>query len=102
MQQIKKLWQNWQWILPVGAIVLSATTWYYKTTTVNPARIAACEQQIAEHKAESNARFKEIEANQNKIDISLGKLEAMTAILLEDVGIMKKYVTDEAHHERVH
>lgn len=101
MKDLKQLWQNLQWILPVVALAMSVFTWYHKTTTVNPARITACEQQIAEHKAESNARFKEIESNQNKIDISLGKLEAMTAILLEDVGIMKKYVTDEAHHERV-
>ena len=70
MKDLKLLWQNLQWILPVVALAMSVFTWYHKT-------------------------------NQNKIDISLGRLEAMTAILLEDVGIMKKYVTDEAHHERV-
>lgn len=102
MERIKKVWQNWQWILPVSALGLSVFTWYYKTTTETPARIAACEQQLAEHKRESDERFKQIEKAQNNIDISLGRLEAMTAILLEDMGILKKYVTDEAHHERVY
>ncbi len=102
MQTLKKLWQNWQWVLPVGAIAMSVFTWYYKTTTVNPARISACEQQMAAHKAESDARFQKIEENQNKIDITLTRLETMTAMVLNDVGIMKNYITDEAHHERIH
>ena len=102
MHKIKLIWNNWQWILPVAALSMSAFTWYYKTTTVNPARIDACEQRIAEHKAESDARFQKIEENQNKIDITLTRLETMTAMVLNDVGIMKNYITDEAHHERVH
>lgn len=101
MKSIKRIWNNWQWILPVVALSMSVFTWYYKTTTVNPARIAACEEQMAAHKAESDARFKKIEENQNKIDISLARLETMTAMVLNDVGIMKNYITDEAHHERV-
>ena len=102
MQNLKRIWNNWQWILPVSALCMSLCTWYYKTTTVNPARIAACEQRMAEHKAESDARFQKIEENQNKIDITLTRLETMTAMVLNDVGIMKNYITDEAHHERIH
>lgn len=102
MQRLKQAWNNWQWLLPVGALIISAFTWYYKTTTVTPARITACEQKLDTHIVEADQRFKQIEKAQNNIDISLGRLEAMTAILLEDMGILKRYVTDEAHHERIY
>ena len=48
MQGLKKIWQNWQWVLPVGALLLSAFTWYYKTSTETPARISACEKHLQE------------------------------------------------------
>ena len=98
MQNIKRIWNNWQWVLPVGAIVLSGTTWYYKTTTVNPARITACENKLETHIAEADERLKRIESEYNDVKLSLTRLEAMMNISLQDLNIMKAYITGEAHH----
>lgn len=97
MQTLKKIWDNWQWVLPVGAFMLSVFTWYYKTSTETPARIDACEKHLQEHIVASNIRFEKIENNQNEISVSLAELKAMTAGILNDTNILKRYVVDEAH-----
>lgn len=97
MQGLKKFWQNWQWVLPVGALLLSAFTWYYKTSTEIPARVLNCEKNLEEHIVSSNERFKSIEQNQHNIDITLTKLEAMMTTANTDLTIIKNYITTEAH-----
>lgn len=98
MQNIKRIWNNWQWILPVVALSMSVFTWYYKTTTVNPARISACETKLEQHIADADERLKRIEAEYNDVKLSLTRLEAMMNISLQDLNIMKAYITGEAHH----
>lgn len=99
MQGLKAFWNNWNWVLPVGALALSVFTWYYKTTTINPTRITNCEEKLTAHIAEADARLKKIEAEYNDVKLSLTRLEAMMNISLQDLSIMKGYITGEAHHK---
>lgn len=99
VQRLKTFWNNWNWMLPVAALLLSGVTWYYKTTTINPARITNCEEKLAAHITESEARLKKIEAEYNDVKLSLTRLEAMMNISLQDLSIMKGYITGEAHHK---
>lgn len=99
VQGLKQIWNNWQWVLPVGALALSVVTWYYKTSTETPARVDACEKHLQEHIAASNVRFEKIENAQNEISVSLAELKAMTAGILNDTNILKRYVVDEAHKQ---
>ena len=99
VQELKRFWSNWNWLLPVGALALSAFTWYYKTTTINPARITNCEERLTAHIEEADARLKKIEAEYNDVKLSLTRLEAMMNISLQDLSIMKGYITGEAHHK---
>ena len=99
VQELKRFWNNWNWLLPVGALALSAFTWYYKTTTINPTRITNCEERLTAHIEEADARLKKIEAEYNDVKLSLTRLEAMMNISLQDLSIMKGYITGEAHHK---
>lgn len=99
MQGLKKFWNDWNWVLPVVAVLLSAFTWYYKTSTETPARITNCEEKLTAHIAEADARLKKIEAEYNDVKLSLTRLEAMMNISLQDLSIMKGYITGEAHHK---
>ncbi len=99
VQGLKTFWNNWNWMLPVAALLLSGVTWYYKTTTINPARITNCEEKLSAHITESEARLKKIEAEYNDVKLSLTRLEAMMNISLQDLSIMKGYITGEAHHK---
>lgn len=97
MQGLKKFWDSWNWVLPVGALLLSAFTWYYKTSTEIPARIVDCEKHLAEHISSSDERFKKIESDQHDIKLSLTKLEAMMTTANTDLTIIKNFITTEAH-----
>lgn len=99
MQGLKTFWQNWNWVLPVGALVLSAFTWYYKTTTINPARITDCEEKLARHIEEADARLKKIETDYSEVKVSLAEINAKMTISLQDLAIMKGYITGEAHRK---
>lgn len=99
VQGLKTFWNNWNWLLPVVALALSAFTWYYKTSTETPARIANCEEKLTAHIKEADARLKKIEAEYNDVKLSLTRLEAMMNISLQDLSIMKGYITGEAHHK---
>ena len=99
MQGLKSFWNNWNWLLPVSALLLSCATWYYKTSTETPARITNCEERLAAHIKEADAKLKKIETEYNDVKLSLARLEAMMNISLQDLGIMKGYITGEAHHK---
>jgi hypothetical protein len=97
MQGLKKIWNDWNWLLPVIALLLSAFTWYYKTSTEMPARIIDCEKHLAEHISKSEQRFVKIESDQNDIKLTLTKLEAMMTTANTDLTIIKNFITTEAH-----
>lgn len=97
MQGLKKIWNDWNWLLPVIALLLSAFTWYYKTSTEIPARIVDCEKHLSEHISKSEQRFAKIESDQNDIKLSLTKLEAMMTTANTDLTIIKNFITTEAH-----
>jgi hypothetical protein len=99
MQGLKTFWNNWNWVLPVVALLLSVFTWYYKTTTVNPARIASCEEKLAKHIEEADTRLKKIETDYNEVKLTLAEINAKMTISLQDLAIMKGYITGEAHRK---
>lgn len=99
MHGLKTFWQNWNWVLPVGALALSVFTWYYKTTTINPARITSCEEKLAKHMEEADTRLKKIETDYNEVKLTLAEINAKMTISLQDLAIMKGYITGEAHRK---
>lgn len=99
MQGLKKFWQNWQWVLALVALLYGIFLFYYNSTTATPARIKNCEERITSHIAQSDARLKKIEEDYSDVKLSLARLEAMMNISLQDLSIMKGYITGEAHHK---
>ena len=99
MQGIKKIWKDWQWVLALVALLYGIFLFYYQSTTATPARIKNCEERITAHITESDARLKKIESEYNDVKLSLTRLEAMMNISLQDLSIMKGYITGEAHHK---
>ena len=99
MKPLKKIWQDWQWAIALVALLYGIFLFYYNSTTSTPTRIKNCEERIAAHIVESDARFKKIEEDYGDVKLSLTRLEAMMNISLQDLGILKSYITGEAHHK---
>ena len=99
MQLLKKIWQDWQWAIALVALLYGIFLFYYQSTTSTPTRIKNCEERIAAHIVESDARFKKIEEDYGDVKLSSTRLEAMMNISLQDLGILKSYITGEAHHK---
>lgn len=95
MQGLKKIWQNWQWVLPVGALLLSAFTWYYKTSTETPARIAACEKHLQEHIATSQSEIQELKDHINKVDLLVVEIKTMLVSIDKDLTIIKSWIVEK-------
>ncbi len=92
MQGLKKIWNNWQWVLPVGALLLSVFTWYYKTSTEIPARILDCEKHLSEHITKSDEHFKRIDENISDLNVLNAGISAQLEAIKEDTTITKKLV----------
>lgn len=99
MQGLKIFWKNWQWVLALVALLYGIFLFYYQSSTATPARIKICEEKITSHIIESDRRLKKIEDDYNDVKLSLTRLEAMMNISLQDLSIMKGYITGEAHHK---
>lgn len=99
MQGLKKIWKEYQWVITLVALLYGIFLFYYQSTTATPARIKNCEERITAHIIESDARLKKIEEDYSDVKLSLTRLEAMMNISLQDLSIMKGYITGEAHHK---
>lgn len=99
MQGLKKFWSDYQWVLALVALLYGIFLFYYNSTTATPARIKNCEERITAHITESDARLKKIESDYNDVKLTLTELKAMMNISLQDLAIMKGYITGEAHHK---
>lgn len=99
MQGLKKFWSDYQWVLALVALLYGIFLFYYNSTTATPARIKICEERIAVHITESDARLKKIESDYNDVKLTLTELKAMMNISLQDLAIMKGYITGEAHRK---
>lgn len=95
MQGLKKIWNNWQWVLPVGALLLSAFTWYYKTSTETPARIAACEKHLQEHIITSQSEIQELKDHINKVDLLVVEIKTMLVSIDKDLTIIKSWIVEK-------
>lgn len=99
MQGLKKFWSDYQWVLALVALLYGIFLFYYNSTQATPAKIASLEEQFAEHKADSERRISKIESDYNDVKLTLTELKAMMNISLQDLAIMKGYITGEAHHK---
>lgn len=99
MQSLKNFWQNWQWAIALVALLYGIFLFYYNSTQITPARIESVEKQFAEHKAESERRISKIESDYNDVKLTLTELNAKMDISLQDLAIMKGYITSEAHRK---
>lgn len=99
VQQLKAFWNNWQWVLALVALLYGIFLFYYNSTQATPAKIASLERQFAEHKMDSEKRISKIESDYNDFKLTLTELNAKMDISLQDLAIMKGYITGEAHHK---
>lgn len=99
MQGLKKIWNNYQWVLALVALLYGIFLFYYNSTQATPTKIASLERQFAEHKADAERRISKIESDYSEVKISLAEIKAMVGMSLQDLGYMKNYITGEAHHK---
>lgn len=95
MQGLKRFWNNWNWLLPVVALLLSAFTWYYKTSTETPARIAACEKHLQEHIISSQSEIQELKEHINKVDLLVVEIKTMLVSIDKDLTIIKSWIVEK-------
>ena len=95
MQTLKRIWNNYQWLLPVGALLLSAFTWYYKTSTETPARLTACEKNLQEHITASQSEIQELKDHINKVDLLVVEIKTMLVSIDKDLTIIKSWIVEK-------
>lgn len=95
MQGLKRFWNNWNWLLPVVALLLSAFTWYYKTSTETPARITACEKHLEEHIKSSQSEIQELKDHINKVDLLVVEIKTMLVSIDKDLTIIKSWIVEK-------
>lgn len=95
MQGLKRFWNNWNWLLPVVALLLSAFTWYYKTSTETPARITACEKHLEEHIKSSQSEIQELKEHINKVDLLVVEIKTMLVSIDKDLTIIKSWIVEK-------
>lgn len=95
MQGLKRFWNNWNWLLPVVALLLSAFTWYYKTSTETPARITACEKHLEEHIKTSQSEIQELKNHINKVDLLVVEIKTMLVSIDKDLTIIKSWIVEK-------
>lgn len=88
MNHLKTLWDNWNWLLPVCALLLSGFTWWYKTNAETPARIVECEKRLDAHDVEFDAIHNQI----NKIDLLIVEVKTSLVSIDKDLTIIKNYM----------
>jgi hypothetical protein len=86
-------------VLALVALLYGIFLFYYNSTQATPAKIASLERQFTEHKADSDRRISKIESDYNDFKLTLTELNAKMDISLQDLAIMKGYITGEAHHK---
>lgn len=95
MKGLKRFWNNWNWLLPVVALLLSAFTWYYKTSTETPARITACEKHLEEHIKSSQSEIQELKDHINKVDLLVVEIKTMLVSIDKDLTIIKSWIVEK-------
>lgn len=95
MQGLKKIWDNFQWVLPLGAALLSIFTWYYKTSTETPVRIEACEKHLQEHITKSQADIQELKGHINNIDLLVMEVKTTLKSIDADLTIIKSWILEK-------
>lgn len=90
MQGLKRIWNNWQWVLPVVALLFSAFTYYYKTSTEIPAKIQHCEQRLSKHEQESKEHFDKLDKSVADLNILNAGINAQLDSIKEDTSATKR------------
>lgn len=90
MQELKKVWNNWQWVLALLALLFSVFTYYYKTSTEIPARITDCEQHIARHEQESKEHFAQLDKSVENLNILNKGIQVQLESIKEDTSATKR------------
>lgn len=90
MQGLKKFWNEWNWVLPVFALLLSAATWYYKTSAEIPARITECERHLARHEQESKEHFAQLDRSVADLNILNKGIQVQLESIKDDTSATKR------------
>lgn len=99
MRTLKSFWQNWQWAVALIALLYGIFLFYYNSTQATPTRIKTLEEKCTTHIMEADKRLSKIESDYNDVKLTLTELKAMMNISLQDLAIMKGYITGEAHRK---
>lgn len=90
MQGLKKIWQNWQWVLALVALLYSIFLFYYNSTNTTPARITECEQHLARHEQESKEHFAQLDRSVADLNILNKGIQVQLESIKEDTSATKR------------
>lgn len=92
MKGLKQFWDNWQWVLALGALLYGIFLFYYNSTTSTPARITECERHLAEHISKSDKHFEKIDQSISELNVINAGIDAKLEAIREDTNTTKKLV----------
>lgn len=90
MEGLKKFWNNWQWILALGALLYGIFLFYYNSTNVTPTRITECERHLARHEQESKEHFARLDKSVANLNILNEGIKIQLESIKEDTSATKR------------
>lgn len=96
MQGLKKFWQNWQWVLTLGALLYGIFLFYYQTSTATPARLAECEHFMEKSQKLHNDILVRIANDEIKFDTTTARIETSLEAISTDLQFIKHELIKKA------
>lgn len=96
MQGLKKFWQNWQWVLALGALLYGIFLFYYQSTTATPARLTKCERFIDESQKLHADILARLTSDEIKFDTTTARIETSLEAISTDLQFIKHELIKKA------
>lgn len=96
MQGLKRFWQNWQWVLALGALLYGIFLFYYQSTTATPARLTKCERFIEESQKLHTDILARLTSDEIKFDTTTARIETSLEAISTDLQFIKHELIKKA------
>lgn len=96
MQGVKQIWNNWQWVLALVALLYGIFLFYYQSSTSTPARLDKCEEFMVQSKKTHEEIIVRLTNDEIKFDTTTARIETSLESISSDIQFIKHELIKKA------
>ena len=96
MQGLKQIWNSWQWVLALCALLYSVFLFYYQATSTTPSRLDKCEKFIIESQKTHEIILTRLSNDEVKFDTTTARIETSLEAISTDLQFIKHELIKKA------